>query len=420
MNRAVFLDRDGVINKEVNLLSDIKQLEILPNSEKAIKLLNNLGFYVIVVANQPQVARGMITEKDVKKINESLKKQLKQGRARIDAMYYCPHHPETHHPDIKPECMKYRIECECRKPKIGMLKKAEKRFNLNLNASFLIGDQTRDILAGKNAGCKTILVKTGRGGKDKKFNVNADFIVDDLLEAAKLVEKIYNVKTLILVGGRGERLRPLTDNLPKPMLPVKGKPILEYLVKLNKKYGIENIVISGHYLFDKIKTYFDDGSKFGANIKYIDDGDTYLGSGGAIRNSAKMLSENFFVMSGDVFTDINLWEILKFHFNKKGIATLVVRKTDHPQDSDLVEIDENFKAIKFYGKNDLNKVGDIANASIFVFRKDVVNYIKGVSPNLENDVIAKIIKLSDVYCYLNTKYFIKDLGTHERYNSIAS
>lgn len=190
MNKAVFLDRDGVISEEVNLLSDVNQLKILPNADKGIKILNNLEFYVIIVTNQPQIARGLITEEGVERINETLRLMLSERGAKIDAIYYCPHHPEKHHPDIKPEFMKYRIECECRKPKIGMLKSAERRFNLDLKYSFMVGDQTIDIQTGKNAGCTTILVKTGYGGSNGKYDVKPDYICGDLFEASKLVERL--------------------------------------------------------------------------------------------------------------------------------------------------------------------------------------------------------------------------------------
>ena len=178
--------------------------------------------------------------------------------------------------------------------------------------------------------------------------------------------------------------------------------------------------MSGHYLFDKIKDHFKDGKEYGVSIEYVEDGSEPLGSGGALRNCENKLPENFIVMSGDVFTNINIWDIIKFHFKKGGIATLVVRKTDHPQDSDLIEMAENQKAVKFYGKNEPNKIGDTANASPFIFKKDIINFILGDTPNLENDVIETAIKSTDVYCYFNTKYLIKDIGTLERYKSVES
>ncbi len=422
MNRAVFLDRDGVINKisEGQFVNSISELELIDGAIEGIKLLKSVGLKVVVVTNMPQVARGLCTESDVEKLHEELKNLLEKEGAIIDAFYYCPHHPETHHQDIKPEFMKYRIVCNCRKPNTGMIVEAANQFDIDVKNSFLIGDRTVDIKTGENAGCRTILVKTGIGGNDEKFDVSPDFTFGNILDAARLVKSILEMKTVILVGGRGERLRPLTDKLPKPMLPIKGRPLLEHLLELNKKQGIEKIVMSGHYLFGKIKDHFKGGEKYGVSIKYVDDGPKPLGSGGALRNCENLLPENFIVMSGDVFTNIDLWELVKFHFNKGGIATLVVRKTDHPQDSDLVEMDKNFKAVKFYGKNEPNKVGDISNASPFIFKKDIIKFIIGETPNLENDAVASAIKSADVYCYFNTKYLIKDIGTPERYRSLEA
>lgn len=420
MNRAVFLDRDGVINEisESEFVNSISDLKLIEGAIEGIKLLNSLGLKVIVVTNTPQVARGLCTESDIKRLHEDLGELLEKEGAIINAFYYCPHHPEEYHTDIKTEFMKYRIECKCRKPNIGMIEEAAKEFSIDVKNSFLIGDRTVDIKTGENAGCRTILVKTGIGGNDKKFNVEADFTVNNILDSARLINSIIEMKTIILVGGRGERLRPLTDKLPKPMLPIKNKPLLEYLVELNRLYGINKIVMSGHYLFDKIKDYFKDGAKYGVSIEYVDDGTEPLGSGGALRNCEDTLPENFIVMSGDVFTNINLWELIKFHFKKDGMATLVVRKTDHPQDSDLIEMDDNLKAVKFYGKDSLNKIGDISNASPFVFKKGIIKFIVGGTPNLENDVVASAIKSTDVYCYFNTKYLIKDIGAPERYESL--
>ena len=417
MNIAVFLDRDGVINEisEGEFVNNISELKLVGGAIEGIKLLNSLGLKVIVVTNMPQVSRGLCTETDVEKLHEGLKKLLEKEGAIIDAFYYCPHHPERHHTDIKPEFMKYRIECKCRKPDIGMLEESAKKFDINLKYSFMIGDRTVDVKTGENGGCRTILVKTGIGGTDKKYDVKADFDADTVLDAARLIKSIIEMKTVILVGGRGERLGHLTDKLPKPMLPIKNKPLLEYLVELNRLYGINKIVMSGHYLFDKIKDYFKDGAKYGVSIEYVDDGTEPLGSGGALRNCEDTLPENFIVMSGDVFTNINLWDLIKFHFKKDGMATLVVRKTDHPQDSDLIEMDDNLKAVKFYGKDSPKKVGNISNASPFVFKKGVINFIVGGASNLENDVVASAIKSTDVYCYFNTKYLIKDIGTPERY-----
>jgi len=201
MNKVVFLDRDGVITKEPPYYAHkINQLELIPKSAEAIRLLNESGFKVIVISNQSGVARGYYQEKDIQKYNNEMKKQLKEKGAHIDAIYYCPHHPEA---AIK----KYRIDCECRKPKPGMLRQAEKDLNLNLKLSFLVGDKMSDIEAGYRAGCKTILVLTGQGNDESKkisktkMNIKPNYISKDLHTAIQIINrndksKKDNIKSL--------------------------------------------------------------------------------------------------------------------------------------------------------------------------------------------------------------------------------
>lgn len=186
MQRAVFLDRDGTIIEEVGLITSIDEIKIYPYSINAIKKLNSLGFLIIIVTNQPQVARGLCTEKDIVLLNNFIKDFFATHGAMIHKIYYCPHHPEKKYGGN----LKYRIPCICRKPKPGMLLKACSDFNIDLKKSFMIGDTTRDISAGKNAGCKTILVKTGYAGNDNICNVVPDYICKDVLEAANLIERV--------------------------------------------------------------------------------------------------------------------------------------------------------------------------------------------------------------------------------------
>lgn len=181
-NKAVFLDRDGTINREVDVLRYIKQLRILPGVDRAIKLINKLGFLAIVVTNQPVIARGWRTEKEVDEIHAVLISRLAKKGAKIDAIFYCPHHPNA---NLK----KYRVHCRCRKPNAGMIMKAAKKFGINLRKSFMIGDMTQDILSGKRAGAKTILLKTGFAGKDKKYKAKPNFIAKDLKEAAQIIKR---------------------------------------------------------------------------------------------------------------------------------------------------------------------------------------------------------------------------------------
>ncbi len=182
MAKAVFLDRDGVINREVDVLRDIRQLKLLPGAAKAIEKINKLGFLAVVITNQPVIARGWLTEKEVDQIHAVLIKRLGNKKAKIDGIYYCPHHPDA---NLK----RYRLKCSCRKPGTGLIKKAAKELGINLKKSFMIGDRTADILSGKRAGLKTILVKTGYAGKDGKHEVKPDFTADNLSKAADIIKK---------------------------------------------------------------------------------------------------------------------------------------------------------------------------------------------------------------------------------------
>lgn len=185
MNLAVFLDRDGVITRDPpHFAHRIDQLEIIPNSAEAIRILNENGFKVVVVSNQSGVARGYYLERDIGVFNQAMEKELKNKGAFIDAIYYCPHHP-------KGKIEKYRIDCDCRKPKPGMFKRAEKDLNLDLKQSFMVGDKLTDVGAGYNAGCKPILVLTGHG-KDEfkkvdKMSIKPNYVSKDLYDSIKII-----------------------------------------------------------------------------------------------------------------------------------------------------------------------------------------------------------------------------------------
>lgn len=150
--KAIFLDRDGTINKYVGFLRDIHQFELLPNVSKAIKKINNSCYLAIVVTNQPVIARGEVTKEELNTIHNKMETLLGQDGAYLDGIYYCPHHP---HKGFEGEILELKIDCDCRKPKPGMLIQASKDFNIDLNQSWMIGDSDNDILAGENAGCKT-------------------------------------------------------------------------------------------------------------------------------------------------------------------------------------------------------------------------------------------------------------------------
>jgi D-glycero-D-manno-heptose 1,7-bisphosphate phosphatase len=153
---AVFLDRDGVLIEDVDLLISAEQVRILPGVPAALALLRAAGYKLIVVSNQTVVARGLASEKQVQEINDFVAAKLQEtGAPAIDAWFFCPHHPNA-------TLAKYRVNCDCRKPKPGMLFQAKAKHDLDLSRSFMIGDRITDIIAGFRAGCRSILVQTGK------------------------------------------------------------------------------------------------------------------------------------------------------------------------------------------------------------------------------------------------------------------
>ena len=185
LNAGLFLDRDGTINVERGYLVDPDGVELLPGAAKAIRAANEFGLPVIITTNQAGVARGLHSEADVVSVNGRLKELLSEQGARIDAIYFCPHHPEVGNPP-------YRIVCTCRKPKTGMLKMAEKTLGINLASSFVVGDKCSDIETGKNAGCGTVLVLTGYGRfemENCKGNNVPDHVAEDLPDAWEYIKE---------------------------------------------------------------------------------------------------------------------------------------------------------------------------------------------------------------------------------------
>lgn len=182
----IFLDRDGTLNYEVNYLRGKMQIRLLPSVAEGIRLLNKNKIAVVVITNQPVVARGYVTIAKLKEINDTLVTIFKKENAYIDALYSCPHHPEKNHLDIPAFAAKYRIACNCRKPNIAMYKKARTVFG-SKKMFGVIGDQTKDVLAGKKLNIPTAIVMTGYKGKYGLFNVTPDFICNNFLTAVRLL-----------------------------------------------------------------------------------------------------------------------------------------------------------------------------------------------------------------------------------------
>lgn len=180
--KAIFLDRDGTINKYVGFLRDIDQFELIDGVAEAIKKINASDYLAIVVTNQPVIARGEVTVEELDMIHKKMETELGFAGAYVDGLYYCPHHP---HKGYKGEVVELKIDCYCRKPKPGMLLKAAEEFNIDLAHSFMVGDGENDVKAGLTAGCKSILLNGA--GTDSK---SGDFgQMDTLASLAEFVEK---------------------------------------------------------------------------------------------------------------------------------------------------------------------------------------------------------------------------------------
>ncbi len=183
-NRGVFLDRDGTINEEVGYLSRVDQFRFIDGAAQAVKLLNASGLKVVVVTNQAGVARGYLSEQTLREIHCRMADLLRARSARLDGIYYCPHHPIE---GVGP----YRMECNCRKPKPGMLERAATELNIDLSQSFVVGDQITDLETGFAVGCKTVLVRTGYGLRSEEQFVGRPFqpdhIADDVFEASRWI-----------------------------------------------------------------------------------------------------------------------------------------------------------------------------------------------------------------------------------------
>lgn len=172
---AVFLDRDGVLTEERGYIDSVEKLRVFSYAAECIRQIHKKGYYAIVVTNQSGVARGLFTEEELQKMNAYLVQQTS-----VDAIYYCPHHPEG-------KIEAYKKICCCRKPEIGMIQTACKNFDIDMANSYMVGDRAGDIMAGKNAGIRTILLESGYGTAKLEKNVKPDYVLEDLRDIIEIL-----------------------------------------------------------------------------------------------------------------------------------------------------------------------------------------------------------------------------------------
>jgi mannose-1-phosphate guanylyltransferase/phosphomannomutase len=224
------------------------------------------------------------------------------------------------------------------------------------------------------------------------------------------------VKAVIMAGGEGTRLRPLTSNQPKPMMPVANRPMMEHIVELLKKYGFNEIVVTVAFQANAIRTYFGDGSEFGVRMVYATE-ENPLGTAGSVRNAMEELTETFLVISGDVVTDIDLGSIVDFHSDKKALATIGLKAMDNPLEFGIVITREDGSIERFLEKPTWGQVfSDTINTGIYVLQPEIFEYIEADKPvDFSSDVFPRLLDDGlPVFGYVADGYW-EDVGTLDAY-----
>lgn len=227
------------------------------------------------------------------------------------------------------------------------------------------------------------------------------------------------MKAIIIAGGKGERLRPLTNNVPKPMIEVAGKPISEHIINLFKRYGIKDFLFSLCYLPPVITSYFGNGSKFGIKIAYtFEDKNKPLGTAGAITFAKKYINNTFIVTYGDILRELNIQEMIKQHKNKKAFATINVYKRFGPSPKSMVIFNKEGRVVDFKERptpQDINDDFVWANGSFYIFEPEIFDFIPKDKPSdFGKDIFPKLLSEDKkIYAYPSSGYFV-DIGNLEK------
>jgi NDP-sugar pyrophosphorylase family protein len=224
------------------------------------------------------------------------------------------------------------------------------------------------------------------------------------------------MKAVILIGGMGTRLRPLTCSIPKPLLPIINRPFLEYQFDIIRKHGIKEVILCVSYMSAEFRRYFGNGEKLGLKIKYVHEKHP-LGTGGAIKNAAKFLDQPFVIFNGDILTDIDLTSMKQLHKKAGALATLALTRVKDPTIYGLVETDKQGRIERFLEKPTWDEVtSNTINAGIYLFEPEILDFIPpGVNFSVERGLFPDLLKnKKNVTAYIFNSYWL-DIGSVEKY-----
>ena len=225
------------------------------------------------------------------------------------------------------------------------------------------------------------------------------------------------IRTIMMAGGKGTRLRPLTLVRPKPMIPLVNQPIIEYTVNRLKKSGFNDIIMTLNYMSTNIKNYFKDGSEFDMDIRYSVE-KWPLGTGGSVKKAEKYIDDTFMVVSGDVLTDINFKDVVRFHKEKGAIATMVLTEVEDPTHFGIAVMDKNNKITEYLEKpSPEDAFSNVANTGIYIFEPEIFDFFDGKDKEVDfsKDIFPEIIKQdAGIYGYVFNGYW-NDIGRPETY-----
>jgi len=227
------------------------------------------------------------------------------------------------------------------------------------------------------------------------------------------------MKAVILAGGLGLRLREVVHNKPKSMASVRGRPFLQYQIEQLREYGVDEIILCVAYLAHQIKAYFKEGRDFGVDIEYAIE-KRPLGTGGALKNAQKYLKENtFLVLNGDTYVNIDLFDFMHYHRDKRSKGTIALARVDKPEEYGTVLLDDSQRIREFLEKSKTQGAYGIINAGVYLLEPEVLDYISpGKKISLEKEIFPELLRRNlPLFGYLTSGYFV-DIGTPEGYARI--